>query len=216
MLDLTVHCGCGRQMKTDGLRGRGAYRCGCGAQIRVDVRNSVGERCVFIKDGNACRMPALTLEPVPLCKDHVKALKAYFIGFITEQALSKDEADILVAAWLERAADGANDREVYLQHRANALADEEYMSPRNRNREVNGVVYYVRFGDRIKIGTSTDLAQRLIGIPHDEVLATEPGGPKVERSRHEQFAHLRITGEWFSAAPDLMKHIRSLRKAVNA
>lgn len=73
------------------------------------------------------------------------------------------------------------------------------------------VVYYVRFGDRVKIGYTTNLAARLTAIPHDEVLATEPGTMQDERARHRQFADLRITGEWFTYAEPLVSHIVALR-----
>ena len=72
------------------------------------------------------------------------------------------------------------------------------------------VVYYLRFGDRIKIGTSRDLRQRIAGIPHDEILALEPGGVDLERRRHAQFSDHRITGEWFAAAPALLEHVAAL------
>lgn len=77
------------------------------------------------------------------------------------------------------------------------------------------VVYYVRFGDRVKIGTTKNLQDRLAFIPHDEVLATEPGGVYVERRRHAQFKHLRArvgrSREWFSLAPELTDHIAAVR-----
>lgn len=72
------------------------------------------------------------------------------------------------------------------------------------------LVYYLLFADRIKIGTTTNLVKRMEVIPHDELLATEPGGRPVELQRHEQFAHLRIKGEWFQAAPELLTHVRNL------
>jgi hypothetical protein len=73
------------------------------------------------------------------------------------------------------------------------------------------VVYYLRFGDRVKIGTTTSLTTRLADIPHDEVLATEPGGHQLERQRHRQFEHLQIRmgthREWFRLTPELAEHI---------
>lgn len=75
------------------------------------------------------------------------------------------------------------------------------------------VVYYVTFGDRIKIGTTTNLRQRLADTQYDRLLATEPGGYAVERQRHRQFGHLRVTTrgrEWFSASPDLLAFIATL------
>ncbi len=80
------------------------------------------------------------------------------------------------------------------------------------------VVYYLRFGDRIKIGTSRTLSQRIKVIPHDEVLATEPGAHELEHYRHEQFRNHRLSGfdrktqsEWFRSGDDLLAHIEALR-----
>lgn len=76
---------------------------------------------------------------------------------------------------------------------------EQHRIAMNRRPLVTGseVVYYIRFGDRVKIGTTTHLRNRLSAIPHDEVMAVEAGGRGVEQARHRQFAKLRITGEWF-------------------
>ncbi|WP_456284694.1 GIY-YIG nuclease family protein [Microbacterium sp. JZ101] len=72
------------------------------------------------------------------------------------------------------------------------------------------VVYYLRYAERVKIGTSTDPRRRLRTIRHEELLAFEQGGRPVEQARHAQFAHLREGGEWFTAAPELLAHIASL------
>ena len=72
------------------------------------------------------------------------------------------------------------------------------------------VVYYARFAERVKIGTTICLAGRLTDIPHDEVMATEPGGAELERERHAQFAEHRITGEWFRLAPEIIRHVAEL------
>lgn len=74
------------------------------------------------------------------------------------------------------------------------------------------LVYYLLFGDRIKIGYTRNLQQRLTKIPHDEVLAYEPGGEELEKFRHRQFAAQRIyrNREWFWVHPDLMSHVRML------
>lgn len=77
-----------------------------------------------------------------------------------------------------------------------------------------GVIYYVRCGELLKIGTTTQvLGQRLNQMPPDrQVLATEPGGYTLERHRHTQWRHRRAQGrEWYHLAPDLLDHIRALR-----
>lgn len=78
------------------------------------------------------------------------------------------------------------------------------------------IVYYIRFDDRIKIGTTANPRQRLQRLWHDDVLAFERGDRLVERRRHAQFAGLRQgTSEWFSPAPTLDRHIESLSAGVD-
>lgn len=82
---------------------------------------------------------------------------------------------------------------------------------RNTLPPTESVVYYIRFGDRVKIGITENLVMRLGNLPHDEVLATEPGGRDIETERHRQFDALRIRGEWFRAESPLLEHIAALQ-----
>lgn len=75
------------------------------------------------------------------------------------------------------------------------------------------VVYYIRFADRIKIGTSSSLLTRLQDLPCEALLATEPGDRLVESVRHGQFAQYRLVGEWFSPGAPLLAHIATLQRA---
>lgn len=78
------------------------------------------------------------------------------------------------------------------------------------------LVYYILFGNRIKIGISATLRSRLDSLPRGlRVLATEPGGREVERERHAQFADCRVGGEWFRPTRTLMVHIANLALAEN-
>ena len=73
------------------------------------------------------------------------------------------------------------------------------------------VVYYLRRGDAVKIGTTASPRQRFAAIPHDEVLALEQGDRSVERARHREFADDRLgTSEWFALSRGLRRHIRGL------
>lgn len=72
------------------------------------------------------------------------------------------------------------------------------------------VVYYVQFADRVKIGHSRDFRTRLGNLPHDEVLAVEPGARELERLRHRQFTAQHITHEWFHLDDALRSHIEML------
>lgn len=74
------------------------------------------------------------------------------------------------------------------------------------------VVYYLRFDDRIKIGTTCHPRQRFAAIRHDDLLVLERGDRRLERRRHGQFADERFEGtEWFRVSDALTAHIAGMR-----
>ncbi|MEW2301998.1 hypothetical protein AB0958_18830 [Streptomyces sp. NPDC006655] len=77
-----------------------------------------------------------------------------------------------------------------------------------------GIVYYIRRSDLIKIGTTADPFERFASLMPDEILAFEPGGPDEEAARHAQFASCRVNArrEYFRPASRLMKHIDEVRE----
>jgi hypothetical protein len=79
------------------------------------------------------------------------------------------------------------------------------------------VVYYLRFGDRIKIGTSGNPRRRFAALRYDEVLAFERGDRTLEQRRHAQFAAHRLSprSEWFGSHDALLAHIEILRSGVD-
>lgn len=63
------------------------------------------------------------------------------------------------------------------------------------------LVYFIRNGNRIKIGTSTDLKRRIrtLALRAENVALLLAGGKPLERKYHNQFADLRIGNtEWFA------------------
>lgn len=79
-------------------------------------------------------------------------------------------------------------------------------------RTLGAIVYYIRRGEVIKIGTTTTPWQRFATLRPDEILAFEPGTVIEERMRHQQFRHLRCAGEHFRAEPELLEHIAQVRQ----
>lgn len=78
------------------------------------------------------------------------------------------------------------------------------------------VVYYLRYADRVKIGTTANPRQRFAAVRHDELLALERGDRRRERARHEQFAAQRFGAtEWFRLDDDLLAHIRLVAAGVD-
>lgn len=76
----------------------------------------------------------------------------------------------------------------------------------------DGFVYYLRVGERIKVGYSADVKRRMRQYPPtSQLLAVEPGDLALERSRHQQFAGSRADGrEWFHPTVDLLEHVEQL------
>lgn len=73
------------------------------------------------------------------------------------------------------------------------------------------VVYYLKFGDWVKIGTTTRLKQRLQKLQTVEMLyGFEFGGRKLERRRHDNFIHYRMFGEWFEDNTHIRGHINNV------
>lgn len=78
------------------------------------------------------------------------------------------------------------------------------------------VVYYLRYADRVKIGTTANPRQRLAAIRHEELLAFERGDRALEQRRHAQFATDRWPRtEWFRLSDELRTHIDAVRAGVD-
>jgi hypothetical protein len=133
------------------------------------------------------------------------------------QALRSAGLDVTVPANLALAvklghenAARATDDAVFATHDERRLAT---LARRTVRRPTQSVVYYMRLGNRCKIGWSADVNTRMQTIAAEELLATEPGGPKLEQQRHDEFRRLRTSGEWFRYESPLTEHVEQLRAA---
>lgn len=75
------------------------------------------------------------------------------------------------------------------------------------------VVYFLRNGNRIKIGTTTHLRERVkrLALRLDDVIVAVQGGADVERAMHRRFAAYRVGGtEWFEEAGELAAFVDAL------
>lgn len=147
------------------------------------------------RSGRDCDAPVAEDAPVSMCEDHIyKAFVYYRDTLVAQHGYAKTAFDPETRRFSE-VDDG-------IQRGWIPGSDK----PRT------DVVYYIRFADRIKIGTTVNLGTRLSALPYDDVLATEPGGRHVEQQRHKEFADLRINGEWFTPGTKLIRHIEALRE----
>lgn len=70
------------------------------------------------------------------------------------------------------------------------------------------VVYYLRYDDRVKVGTTANLRQRLGAIWHEELVALERGDRELEHRRHVELAASRIgRTEWFHLDDAVRAHV---------
>ncbi|WP_350347912.1 GIY-YIG nuclease family protein [Agromyces sp. G08B096] len=159
-------------------------------------------------DGTACAEPAESGAPLPLCTTHLLAAHDW-----VERSVGT--ADLLPAPCTACGHPVGRRYPAGLvcercDWRVGDVPDLELGSP------AIDVVYYVRWRDRVKIGTSASPRRRLAALPVEEVLAFERGDRLVERRRHEQFAAHRHPGtEWFAIHDELLAHIAELRAGVD-
>lgn len=81
-------------------------------------------------------------------------------------------------------------------------------------------VYFVRAGDRVKIGRAVDLGQRIRALQtmHADELSlvlSIPAHAALEPAIQNRFAHLKVRGEWFRLAPDLIAFIEAVQGGAN-
>lgn len=84
---------------------------------------------------------------------------------------------------------------------------------------INGVwghTYFVQREGRIKIGHSGAPKERISSLGPVTILAIVPNTIISEGAAHKMFAHLRVEGEWFWVAPDLLAFIEQIKKEAAA
>lgn len=202
MTDYAIACGCGRAMTPDGRAGRGAFRCGCGARIRVVEKQTSTAQC----SATACRAVSVTGATIRLCANH------------------KDEVTMMLAQEVARtdlknlgrlAEEGAT--------RWREPVIPVYCGPEVQTteaaivRDVNGpgrhdpVVYFLRNGERVKIGYTVNLYDRVtsLSLRRSDILLLLDGGRALESAMHRRFHDYRIRGEWFELAGELRSFIEA-------
>jgi hypothetical protein len=73
------------------------------------------------------------------------------------------------------------------------------------------LVYYMRLGELVKIGTSRNLKARREALNPQGIIALEFGGRELERERHSQFARSHVHGEWFNLDEQVGAHVTEVR-----
>jgi hypothetical protein len=87
-----------------------------------------------------------------------------------------------------------------------------YSRPR-RTRSKRGLIYFVRVGDKVKIGFTNDVHRRLSELQVSSPVKLEPllilrGSAVMERALHRKFKAQRLNREWFRLDGPLAAFIR--------
>lgn len=135
-----------------------------------------------------CKGPVPEESPVALCGKHLIEAHLY-VEDRKRLHLDAQEAELAVAAGVRRFPKSA----------ARAQVGQSY-------------VYFLRLGDRIKIGYTTNLKERLKNLPHEEVLCVIPGTMDDERRYLEQWSCERTAGEWFRASTGLLEFVAQMQE----
>ena len=165
-------------------------------------------RALCVAAGDGCRGAVPHDAPVPLCVGHLVAASDWADA---EHGVT----DVLPSPCVLCGSRlGVRYRSGWLcatcEWRHGDVPDGELPPPRV------DVVYYLRFDDRVKIGTSTNPRQRLAALWHDELLAFERGGRAQEQRRHAQFAGDRFPRtEWFRLSDEIARHVAVLAAGVD-
>ena len=164
--------------------------------------------CVVAADGRPCGRPIEPGAPLGLCREHL--LEAH--DWVTRDVGATDllPAPCRACGYQVGVRFPSGWICAECEWRVGDVPDDELDRPRVE------VVYYIRWRDQIKIGTSVNPRMRLATLPHDEVLAFERGGRPLEQRRHAQFAAHRFAGtEWFAVHDALLDHIAELASGVD-
>lgn len=95
------------------------------------------------------------------------------------------------------------------QREAETQAALDALKPGTFGDASDGVVYYIRRGKYVKIGTTTNLKNRMRDLMPDKVLAVEPGSYSLEHTLHYAFRGIRLSPdrEYFELTEELQAHI---------
>jgi hypothetical protein len=76
------------------------------------------------------------------------------------------------------------------------------------------LVYFIRLGPYVKVGTSVDVLARIgaLSLAPGNLLAVIPGSYDVERVTHHTYARLRAFREWFYFQDELKAHVIDLQR----
>lgn len=172
----------------------------------------MGDGCVVpLPDGSPCGRAAEPGAPLPLCRPHLATAH----DWVEREVGATDLLPAPCAACGHRVGVTYPSGRICerCEWRFGEVPDPDLLALGEPRVDV---VYYVRWRDQVKIGTTANARRRLAALPVEEVLAFERGDRLVERRRHEQFAAHRFPRtEWFRLHDELVALTDELNAGVD-
>lgn len=96
------------------------------------------------------------------------------------------------------------------------VPDREDPKPDYHDDSTPGAVYFIRKGDLLKIGWTSNIAQRFGHLSPDAVFHVEAGTRADEANYHSRFKeHLKEGREWFACNGDTMHIVDSIQRGAS-
>lgn len=153
---------------------------------KLNARNNVQLVCVA---NEHCTQEPIDGCPVHLCGKHLR------------------EAYTFAAEMVEDNWDGAVREYVAGLH-------DTFKPPKAVKQPLAGWVYFIQFGNRVKVGYTTRPVQRMKHLPHERVIGMVPGTREDEAGWHRLLSPHHIVGEWFDADPEVLAVIERVLAAA--
>lgn len=154
-----------------------------------------------VSQATPCREELFMVHPVPLCKSHAVQVSLHVTDALYANALTGEGRSFT-----------DNDRANDLIRAATVTDAAVWTKPSHP-----AVVYFLALGDRVKIGTSTNLRGRVsaLALRKNNAVLLLNGGYDLEKALHIAFARHRLgDSEWFVLAQDVTDFIHSKTKAA--
>lgn len=95
-------------------------------------------------------------------------------------------------------------------------AAQENPIPDTHSTNIPGAIYFIRVGDLLKIGWTSDVAGRFRQLSPDAVIHIEAGTKADERDYHRQFAEHLVHGrEWFTCNDTTMNAVNIIARVTD-
>lgn len=181
--------------------------------LRSDDRAQWRKMLAHAKDrlGGAVKVGKVGKKPFGYSDDHLRTMRAIMDSRHYENW--HERRDAMMMAGIK--PPGRSWCYTTLPKLVNALmqSTKPVMVPKRRPSRV----YFIRDGQRVKIGHSMDPRARMRALRTHrdlELLITIPGGPKREAELHRKFAAFKIKGtkEWFRLMPEITRYIAVQRR----